>query len=77
MIKPKNRGGGWLVWLFLYVPVVWGALLLAQSLGGGLPEILSQLAEALKHPFQIAWTSRSLVTILACTGLYILSLIHI
>ena len=74
MIKPKNRGGGWLVWLFLYVPVVWSALLLAQSLGGGLPEILSQLAEALKHPFQIAWTSRSLVTILACTGLYIMGI---
>ena len=71
MIKPKDRGGGWLVWLLLYIPVVWAALLLAQSLGGGLPDILSRLAAALKHPFQIIWTEHSLVTILACTGLYI------
>ena len=73
-INRKDRGGGWLVWLLLYIPVVWGALLLAQSLGGGLPDILSRLAEALKHPFQIAWTEHSLVTILACTGLYIMGI---
>lgn len=73
-IKHKDRGGGWLVWLFLYIPVVWGALLLAQSLGGGLPDILSQLAEALERPFQITWTDHSLVTILACTGLYIMGI---
>ena len=70
-IKPKDRGGGRLVWLLLYIPVVWAALLLAQSLGGGLPEILGRLAEAIRHPFQIIWTEHSLLTILACTGLYI------
>ena len=73
-IKPKDRGGGWLVWLFLYIPVVWAALLLAQSLGGSLPEILERLAEAIKHPFQITWTEHSLVTILACTGLYVMGI---
>ena len=51
--------------------MVWAALLLAQSLGGGLPEILGRLAEAIRHPFQIIWTEHSLLTILACTGLYI------
>ncbi len=74
MIKPKDRGGGWLVWLLLYIPVVWGALLLAQSLGGGPPDILSRLAAALKHPFQITWTEHSLLTILACTGLYVMGI---
>lgn len=74
MIKPKDRGGGWLVWLLLYIPVVWGALLLAQSLGGGPPDILSQLAAALKHPFQITWTEHSLMAILACTGLYVMGI---
>ena len=73
-IKPKDRGGGRLVWLLLYIPVVWAALLLAQSLGGGLPEILGRLAEAIRHPFQIIWTEHSLVTILACTGLYIMGI---
>lgn len=74
MIKPKDRGGGWLVWLLLYIPVVWAALLLAQSLGGGLPEILGRLAEAIRHPFQIIWMEHSLVTILACTGLYVMGI---
>ena len=34
--------------LFLYIPVVWAALLIAQSLGGGLPELLSNLTAALE-----------------------------
>jgi type IV secretion system protein VirD4 len=48
--------------------VVWAALLLAQPLGGGLADVLANLAVALEHPFQIRWTEHSLVTILLCTG---------
>ena len=36
--------------LFLYIPVIWAALLIAQSLGGGLPELLSNLTAALEQP---------------------------
>ena len=77
-LKQPSKAGNLLVWLFLYLPVVWAALLLAQSLGvgqslaDGLPEILSRLTEALEHPFQIHWTEHSLASILACTGLYIM-----
>ncbi|WP_368043689.1 VirD4-like conjugal transfer protein, CD1115 family [uncultured Oscillibacter sp.] len=63
-----------LAWLFLYIPVAWVALLLAQSLGGGLPDILSHLTEALKHPFQIRWTEHSFASILVCSGLYVMGI---
>ena len=60
--------------LFLYIPVVWAALLIAQSLGGGLPELLSNLTAALEQPFQIHWTDKSLLSILVCTGAYLMGL---
>ena len=54
--------------------MVWGALLIAQSLGRGLPELLTNLATALQHPLDIHWTDKSLLSILICTGLYIMGL---
>ncbi len=54
--------------------MVWAALLLAQSLGGGLPEIITNLTAAMEHPFRIQWTNHSLVTILVCTGAYIMGI---
>lgn len=54
--------------------MVWAALLLAQSLGGGLPEIITNLTAAMEHPFRIQWTDHSLVTILACTGAYVMGI---
>ena len=52
------------------VPVVWLALLLAQSLGGGLPELLRNLTSALEQPTNIVWTDKSLPTILICLAAY-------
>lgn len=60
--------------LFLYIPVIWAALLIAQSLGGGLLELLSNLTAALEQPFQIQWTDKSLLSILVCTGAYLMGL---
>lgn len=54
--------------------MVWGALLIAQSLGRGLPELLTNLTAALQHPLDIHWTDKSLLSILICTGLYIMGL---
>ena len=70
----QSSTGGLGVRLFLYILVVWMALLLAQSLGGSLPEIIEKLSATLEHPFQIRWTENSILCILACTGLYILGL---
>lgn len=61
-------------YLLLYVLVVWAALLIAQSLGGGLPDLITNLTAAMEHPFRIRWTQHSLVTILACTGAYIMGI---
>ena len=73
-LNRTDRTGGILYRLFFYLPVIWAALLIAQSLGGGLPDLFSTLAAALEHPFQIQWTDKSLLTILICTGVYIMSL---
>ena len=71
-----NRAGGIAACLFLYLFVVWAALLLAQSLGGGLPDILSNLTAALDNPFSIRWTEHSLVSILICSALYAAALCY-
>ena len=44
--------------------------LLAQSLGGGLPELLRNLTAALEQPTNIIWTDKSLPTILICLAAY-------
>ena len=73
-LKQSSRAGDIVLALFFYVPVVWGALLIAQSLGRGLPELLTNLKTALQHPLDIHWTDKSLLSILICTSLYIMGL---
>ena len=73
-LKQSSRAGDIVLALFFYVLVVWGALLIAQSLGRGLPELLTNLTAALQHPLDIHWTDKSLLSILICTGLYIMGL---
>ena len=73
-LNQPSRTGKLAIYLFLYIPVVWAAMLLAQSLDGGLPDIIANLTAAMEHPFHIHWTDRSLVTILACTGAYIMGI---
>lgn len=74
LLTQMNRAGGLLGCLLLYITVVWAALLLAQSLGGGLADILSNLTVALEHPLDIHWTKYSAISILICTGAYIMAL---
>ena len=73
-LNQPGRSGGILPYLFLYIPVVWAALLIAQSLGDGLPELLTNLTAALQTPLKIRWTGHSLMSILACTGLYVMGI---
>ena len=73
-LNQPGRSGGILPYLFLYIPVVWAALLIAQSLGNGLPELLTNLTAALQTPLKIRWTEHSLMSILACTGAYIIGI---
>ncbi|WP_297983888.1 VirD4-like conjugal transfer protein, CD1115 family [uncultured Oscillibacter sp.] len=76
-MNQDTRTGRLAACLFLYTFVVWAALLLAQSLGGGLPDILANLTAALEHPFAIRWTERSLVSILICSALYAAALCYL
>ena len=60
--------------------MVWAALLIAQSLesgqgaASGLPTLIANLTEALQNPLEVRWTDKSLLSILACTGIYIMTL---
>ncbi len=67
---PIRKSNDTLFYLIGIIPVVWLALLLAQSLGGGLPELLQNLTRALEHPTNIVWTDKSLPAILICLAAY-------
>ena len=69
-VMPIRKSNDTLFYLIGAVPVVWLALLLAQSLGGGLPELLRNLTAALEQPTNIIWTDKSLPTILICLAAY-------
>ena len=73
-MKQANRAGGLLSCLLFYIPVLWAALLLAQSWGGSLPDLLENLTATLEHPLAIHWTKYSPVSILLCTGVYLMAL---
>ena len=67
---PIRKSNDTLFYLIGIIPAVWLALLLAQSLGGGLPELLRNLTSALEQPTNIVWTDKSLPTILICLAAY-------
>ena len=67
---PIRKSNDTLFYLIGIVPVIWLALLLAQSLGGGLPELLRNLTVALEQPTNIIWTDKSLPAILICLAAY-------
>ena len=67
---PIRKSNDTLFYLFGTIPVIWLALLLAQSLGGGLPELLRNLTAALEQPTNIIWTDKSLPAILICLAAY-------
>ena len=67
---PIRKSNDTLFYLIGIIPVVWLALLLAQSLGGDLPELLRNLTRALEQPTNIVWTNKSLPTILICLAAY-------
>ena len=69
-VMPIRKSNDTLFYLIGAVPVVWLALLLAQSLGGVLPELLRNLTSALEQPTNIIWTDKSLPTILICLAAY-------
>lgn len=73
MPHKQSRTGDILLCVFLYVPVAWLALVLAECFGeGGLPALIQNMTAALNNPLSISWTENSPVALLFATGIYIL-----
>ncbi len=69
-MKRDSPGQTIAILAFLYIPVLWLALLAASSFSGGLPGFLQNFTQALNHPFAITWTEHSLKTAVICSALY-------
>ena len=69
-MKRDNLKSNPVVFMFGLIPVIWLGLLIAPAISGGLPEILSNLTEALNHPFHITWCVDSLKTVLVFIVVY-------
>ena len=50
--------------LFFYLPVLWLALIVGQSLGENLGDLLANLSMAMEHPLRIHWTDKTPMCIL-------------
>ena len=59
-----------IITVIIYIPVIWISILIAQSLGNGLPDFLKNFADAIQNPFHIVWTKYSLETIVICSLIY-------
>ena len=57
------------------IPVVWLALLIAPTFGGGLTVMLPKWTKALENPLRITWCGDSLKTVLAFISIYIFALL--
>ena len=59
-MKPQHASRfTWVGWLFLWIPVLWAAVLAAQAFSPGqtLSQLLASLSEAAAHPFLLYWTA--------------------
>ena len=63
-MKQDDRQSAIILSIIGIIPVVWLALLIAPSVGGGLPEILSKLLTVFNNPFHIEFCEDSLKTVL-------------
>lgn len=63
-MKQDDRQSAIILSVIGIIPVVWLALLIAPSVGGGLPEILSKLLTVFNNPFHIEFCEGSLKTVL-------------
>ncbi len=54
---------------------VWLAVLIAPTIGGGLPVMLPKLKEAFLNPFRFAWCDNTLPCILIFTAIYVFAIV--
>jgi type IV secretion system protein VirD4 len=63
-VKQDDKQAAIILSVIGIIPVVWLALLIAPSVGGGLPEILPKLMTVFNNPFNIGFCEDSLKTVL-------------
>jgi len=63
-VKQDDKQAAIILSVIGIIPVVWLALLIAPSVGGGLPEILPKLMTVFNNPFHIEFCEDSLKTVL-------------
>jgi type IV secretion system protein VirD4 len=68
----QDEGKKW--WILVGVcgllAVIWGAVLFAPCIGGGLPEMLPKLKDAFSHPLRLTWSDITLPCILILSAVY-------
>lgn len=69
--KIKNR----YLYLIGLIPVVWLALLIAPSFGGGLPKIIKDFSKEIDNPFFITWCKDSIKVVLLFSTTYIFGIV--
>ena len=57
------------------IPVIWIAVLLAPTFGGGLTEMIPKWSDTLGNPLRIKWCEDSLKTVLTFLGIYAFSIL--
>ena len=58
------------------IAVIWVSVLLAPTLGGGLPSMLPKLGEAFSHPMRLSWCEKTPACMLILTAIYGFSLLR-
>lgn len=57
------------------IAVIWVSVLLAPTIGGGLPYMLPKLGEAFSHPLRLSWCEKTPACMLILTAIYGFSLL--
>ena len=73
-MKHDSQKQALILCLFGLIPVVWGALLVAPSISGGIPGIIQGLPAAIENPYHIEWCEDSLRAILIFIAAYIMGI---
>lgn len=71
----KDKTDEYILLGILVIPTIWGALLFAPYMRGGLFHAIANLNEAINHPFQIIWCDDTPRTILIFLLMYIMGIV--
>ena len=73
-MKHDNPKQALILCLFGLIPVVWGALLVAPSISGGIPGIIQDFPVAMETPLHIEWCEDSLRAVLIFIATYVMGI---